>query len=236
MRAFPSEIKRVLLVDDVVLTGGSLEKAKQQLAICGLEKIVTCCPFVTAGFESKVDFGGALVSAPSLYEWNFVGHNIVERACVDFDGIICYDPTRSQDDDGGKYLAFLQSAQARYKFNSKIGSIVTSRLNKYRPETERWLSANGVAYDNLFMLDAPDLTFRSRHEMSAAFKAKIYKETNAVTFFESEHWQARLIANASGMSVVCTDIMKLVVPQPDIASPFWLRKLAKKAARYAKIK
>jgi len=37
---------------------------------------------------------------------------------------------------------------------------VTCRLEKYREETEAWLDEHGVTYDNLVMMDHPDMEAR----------------------------------------------------------------------------
>lgn len=227
MTTLPSEIKHALLVDDTILSGNSMETAKQALLETGLETITTCCPFVAYSARDKVDLGGSIVGSPALFEWNFTAHKLVEKACVDFDGVLCFDPSRSQDDDGPYYEQFLKSARPRFVFSNPIGSIVTSRLEKYRPQTEEWLQRNNVQYENLYMLDAPSRQFRTRHEMACSFKARMYVETGAAMFIESELWQARLIANQSGLSVICTDEMRLVTPTPSVRSEFWLRKTAK---------
>ena len=45
-------------------------------------------------------------------------------------------PTKEQNDDGPEYVSFLLNAVPLYLPGSKIGTLVTSRLEKYRVETE----------------------------------------------------------------------------------------------------
>jgi uncharacterized HAD superfamily protein/adenine/guanine phosphoribosyltransferase-like PRPP-binding protein len=227
----PDQVRRILLVDDVVLTGGSFAKARQMLSGFDLERITTCATYVTAGAAHLVDVGGVMIEAPGLYEWNFLNHGLLEQCCVDMDGVLCFDPSIRQDDDGLHYRAFLERAVPRFRFTRKLKAVVSSRLGKYRRETEEWLARHGFDYEQLYLLDAPDAETRRRFALHAPFKAKVYRDSNAACFIESEFWQAQQIANLSGMSVICTDVMRLVMPAPTPTSPFWLRRIGKPIAR-----
>jgi hypothetical protein len=112
---------------------------------------------------------------PRVFEWNVLSHANLRISCVDIDGVLCCDPTKQQDDDGLNYLEFLSSATPLNVPRYKINSIVTARLEKYRPQTEAWLEANGVQYDNLFMLDLPSATERRRLKADAEFKSEVYR-------------------------------------------------------------
>jgi uncharacterized HAD superfamily protein len=56
---------------------------------------------------------------------------------------------------------------------SKIGTIVT-RLEKYRIQTETWLEANNIKYNDLVMLDLPNMEARQRANNHGDHKAKAY--------------------------------------------------------------
>jgi uncharacterized HAD superfamily protein len=62
---------------------------------------------------------------------------------------------------GEKYINFLLNSPL-FIPGSKIGTIVTSRLEKYRKETETWLAANNIKYNDLVMLDLPNMEARQR--------------------------------------------------------------------------
>ncbi len=123
------------------------------------------------------------------------------RTCVDIDGVLCADPTQVQNDDGPGYRSFLSGAQPLVLPTSPVGWVVTSRLERYRPETEAWLRENGVEYGELVMLDVATAEERralgahGRHE--AAFSAS----SGAELFVESEYAQAVEIAALSGRQV-----------------------------------
>ncbi len=236
MPRLPEEIKKILLVDDAVLSGSSLIKAKHELSSRSLERIVTCAPYVFAGSTQLVDIAGEIIEAPSLYEWNFLSHGLIEDCCIDMDGVLCFDPDDDTANDEEKYKHFIKNAKPRYRFKHKVKAIVTSRLSKYRVETQDWLESQGIKYDKLYLLDAPDSEMRTRFELQAPFKARIYRDSEATCFIESELWQAQEIANLSGMSVICTDVMRLISPAPHILSNYWLRKTAKAVLRRAHLR
>jgi uncharacterized HAD superfamily protein len=123
---------------------------------------------------------------------------------MDMDGVLCIDPTHEQNDDGKKYIRFIENAKPLYIPSYKIYAIVTSRLEKYRNKTEEWLKINNVHYEYLYMLDLPNAQVRRQMKIHAAFKAEIYsKLKNTRLFIESEPQQARSIAELSGKPCIC---------------------------------
>ena len=119
---------------------------------------------------------------------------------------LCVDPTAEENDDGEKYRRFILNARPLFVPNDKVKALVTSRLEKYRPETERWLAENGVKYEKLYMLDLPSREERIRRGAHASFKAEIYKKLkDAHLFIESNPLQAAEIRRLSGKPVICTE-------------------------------
>jgi len=138
-----------------------------------------------------------------VFEWNLLHHPRLDMMCLDLDGVLCPDPTDAQDDDGPNYNEFLTSSSALNVPSYKINSIVTGRLEKYRRETEAWLKARGIRYDNLFMLDLPSAAVRRKLGINAEFKSDIYKlKSDCRLFVESNVAQAREIRKRTGKSVL----------------------------------
>jgi len=132
-----------------------------------------------------------------LLEWSLFRSPIMAKACLDMDGILCGDATTEQDDDGVNYLGFLSEASRHAVPRGYVHRIVTSRLEKYRSETEAWLSRQGIAYGTLTMLDLPSEAERRRLRPQGRFKADVYRaDSDAILFVESETWQAKEIARA----------------------------------------
>ncbi len=142
-----------------------------------------------------------------MFEWNFIHHQGVSRACFDIDGVLCEDPTEEQNDDGKKYIDFIRHAQPKYIPTFEVGYLVSTRLEKYRKETEEWLKVNNVKYRQLIMLDLPNKEARIKQNAYGSFKGKIYKSLKDTDIFiESSLSQAKEIRDISEKFVFCTEI------------------------------
>ena len=85
----------------------------------------------------------------------------------------------------------------------RLHSVVTARLEKYRPETEAWLARHGIACDRLVMLEGMTDAERRRTRPQGRFKAAAFvADAGAALFVESESWQAREIARGAGGKAV----------------------------------
>ena len=116
----------------------------------------------------------------------------------DLDGILCGDCPAEDDDDGERYRRFLETATPQAVPRGPVHSIVTARLEAWRPETEAWLARHGIAYGRLVMLELASDAERRRTRPQGRFKAAAYAaDAGAVLFVESETWQAREIARGA---------------------------------------
>ena len=150
--------------------------------------------------------------ARCIFEWNAFHHPQICNSCFDLDGILCVDPTNHENDDGPRYLEFLRSARPLIVPTQRIGHIVSARLEKYRAQTEQWLKDHDIAYGQLHLIDLPSAAERQRLGSHSSHKAKIYRDTNAILFYESDIKQAREIAHLSGKPVLCIEDMSLQLP------------------------
>jgi uncharacterized HAD superfamily protein len=210
-----------------------LQRALEALSRSAMapDHVTTCAIFASPMARGQVDLAGPTIESPQLFEWNFVNHVILQQSCVDMDGLLCFDPPPEIDDDGPRYIEFLAAARPRHRLQKKVKAIVSARLSRYRGPTEEWLRRHGIEYEQLHLLDAPSAAERRRRGLQATFKAAVYRASGAVCFFESELGQAQRIASLTGMSVVCTDTMRLMTPYPSIGSPYWIRRVGKPIAR-----
>lgn len=200
--------RHILVVDDSVWSGGALAKAKERIGTgCRVSYLA-----VYALEESKdiPDYFFEIVPLPRLFQWNYLNHHILQSSCVDIDGVLCVDPTEEQNDDGEKYIDFILHAKPLFLPPVPIFALVTSRLEKYRKETEHWLTQHKVIYQHLFMLDLPSKEERIRLGAHGSHKATIYaKFPNTKLFLESERKQAIEIAKRSGKPVICVETDEL---------------------------
>lgn len=201
------EYKKILVVDDSCMTGKSILKARYyvETMLPPDTEAVYCCIFATEESKQYLDIYFEICEAPRMFEWNVMNHALIQVSCMDLDGVFCVDPTEEQNDDGPKYIEFIKNAKPLLPAPKyPIGAIVTSRLEKYRKETEEWLKKNGITYSQLVMLDVPDKETRQKLGLHAIFKAHIYNKVNGVLFVESDDGQAQYIANYTNRPVYCT--------------------------------
>jgi adenine/guanine phosphoribosyltransferase-like PRPP-binding protein/uncharacterized HAD superfamily protein len=202
---------RVLVVDDTVMTGGSQAIIRgvigKQFADVAYATVY-CNPAANLG---KPDIHAVDLQWPHLLEWNLFNSVISASTAVDFDGILCNDCSPEKDDDGPRYLDFIQNAKPLYLPRKEpLPLIVTARIEKYREPTEAWLKRHGVRWKKLIMHPEKSTRERERTDV-AAYKAEHFERwakthtpsPGPVMFIESEHGQAREIARISRRMVVC---------------------------------
>lgn len=205
--------ERVLLVDDTVNHGTAMKRAVARI-IHKAPKITRFCVYGPyRGIEGLVDIVCETVQGPRAFEWNLAKHRRLPRWGFDFDGVLCRDPTKEENDDGPLYLKFMREAEPLFLPKRPIGHIVTGRLEKYRGETEEWLKRHGVEFEAMHMTP-----FHSKAERMSAmkfaggrggWKSVIVKELGVELFLESCPKQAGIIAREAGVPVWCTRTQSL---------------------------
>jgi uncharacterized HAD superfamily protein/hypoxanthine phosphoribosyltransferase len=204
------DAKKILIVDDSISSGNTLKSELSKIPNEILKKIKTLAVYSTEKKRNDVDIFLKFLSSPRVFEWNIFHHSIVLNSGFDLDGVLCIDPTESQNDDGERYKEFLLSVKPLNIPSQKINTIITSRLEKYRSETEAWLRNNGVEYDKLLMLDLPDKETRIKLAIHAKFKAENYKKLGLHLFFESSLKQAIEINKLTKKPVYCIENNEMI--------------------------
>ncbi|MEI6899042.1 MAG: phosphoribosyltransferase family protein [Bacteroidota bacterium] len=205
------DYRKILVVDDSIASGSAMIKSKESLKeVSENFEISFCAIYVIPGKEKMVDYYFEVVPLPRYFQWNIFNHTTLEKACFDIDGVLCIDPTEDQNDDGPIYRDFVLNAPPLYIPGAKIGTIVTSRLEKYRSETEEWLKKHNVKYNDLVLLDLPDKEARVRAGNHAQHKAKTYGSKPYVLFIESSLSQALEINRITKKPVFCTENFEMI--------------------------
>ena len=232
------DFRHVLVVDDSTRTGNAMVEARQRLtAVSSRTKLTFCVIYGVPDMPPAVDLCLEVVPELRLFEWNVMHHPILAKACLDIDGVLCHDPLESQNDDGRAYLDFIANASSLHLPSRPIGTLVTSRLTKYRAQTEDWLGRHNVHYDRLVMLDLPDAETRRRMQAHGRFKGEYYRDCDATFFIESELSQAQQIAAISGKPVLSLE--GPVMCNPNALSPISIIQqvrrphMAKRVAKWA---
>ena len=206
--------RRALILDDSVNSGNTMEKAKQKIYQANLsEKCLFAAVYVVPDKIKLVDIYFIKLPKPRIFEWNLMHHDVLTKCCIDIDGVLCRDPDDEENDDGPRYQEFLCNVPAWHRPSFEIGWLVTSRLERYRQETEAWLRENGIDYRELIMMDLESAEERRRLGNYAAFKANVYANTDAVLFVESSYDQALEIARLSGRRVLCYETGEMLWPE-----------------------
>jgi hypoxanthine phosphoribosyltransferase len=202
--------EKVVIVDDTVMTGNSL-KAIKPLAKKEFGSFITASVYVNPLARVKPDIHAVDLPWAHLLEWNLFNSVLSPNMAVDFDGILCFDCRPQQDDDGVKYLDFINNAKPLYPARKvPIPLIVTARIEKYRKPTEQWLKRHGIRWKKLVMHPAKTLRERRKDDI-AAYKAKHFMEwakrhrpkPPPLGFIESDDHQAKRIHQISKRMVIC---------------------------------
>lgn len=204
-------VGRVLVLDDTVFNGTSMQNVRDRLAnIAQAYDITYACVYAEGrDAKSKVDIWMEDNYNPNefychLYEWNILHHGdeMSGHCLYDLDGVLCKEPPDERDTKA--YEEYISNAIPMAIPSTKIGGIVTYRLEKYRKQTEEWLKKAGVDYGCLIMFDAPTYEQRAQMESPSSYKARIYKTTPwAWLFVESDINQAEHISRLSGKPTFC---------------------------------
>ena len=211
---FTNNIKNILIVDDSIFSGNTFVKVKNKINQLELNKkynlTYLAIYYKAEDYKNFIDLALKKVLSPRLFQWNYLNHRFLGTSAFDIDGLLCQDPSNEENDDGIKYKQFLLNAKPLYIPQYKIPYLITSRLEKYRPETEEWLKKNEIKYDHLIMLDNCTAKERQKLNLHAKFKAKQYSQLNDIQLFmESDRNQAIEISKLTKKLCFCTSTDEL---------------------------
>ena len=205
------EAEHVLVVDDSISTGEAIRKTKSLMQNAKLNcKVTYCAVYAVITAIPYIDFYFEICNHPRIFEWNYMHSWILEKSCVDIDGVLCDDPGIQEALIKKKYEEFLLNATPKLIPTKKVGYLITGRKEQYRIVTENWLTKNGIEYENLIML--PDeKSFEDMGNLEyAEYKAGIYAKTDCFLFIESNYEQAVKICELSGRQVFCVENHMLI--------------------------
>jgi len=201
---------KILVVDDSLWSGTQINIVKERINLSKLNHIIQYgVVYLLPGAKEKVDYYFEEIPFPRIFQWNIMNSNVIEKSCVDIDGVLCLNPTDGENDDGEKYIHFLENAIPYWIPTVKIKALVTCRLEKYRKTTEQWLNKNHINYEKLYMLNLPNKKSRMDYG-HARFKAEIFNLVGAKYFIESSYNQACDIAKITHKPVFCVETMDFI--------------------------
>lgn len=208
-------IPKILVVDDSVCFGRANKRAKEVISHSDVQcSCIFFSPYVTNDSKHFVDLYFEVIELPRVFEWNLFHSSILNKSCMDIDGVLNVDPII--DDDGPVYSKYLSEATPLFVPTVPVGTFVSCRLEKYRSITEEWLLKNNIKYEKLILLNLPDKATRQRWNKHGEYKAKCYNKEKRHVFIESSQLQAQKIANITKRPVICIETNSLVAPDTHI--------------------
>lgn len=183
------ENQRFLLVDDSYQTGESMEKAVQQLLQSGIsrDQIKTAALITSKNGVDRLDSYGIELTKRRVFEWN-LAHKKMD-VVSDLDGVLCVDPPAITFDNEEEYAVWIKNAKPLFIPTFKINTILTSRIEKYRADTESWLQQNGVKYNNLIM--SPELSRAAQKMKGPLHKIEYLRTASHQIYWESSEKEAK---------------------------------------------
>lgn len=207
----PHAARHVLLVDDSVRSGASMQACLARVQAAGFTgKLTTCAAIVVPDQHLAVDLFFRDMPQPRIFEWNALHHSEVRHSCFALDGLLCADPPMSENARG--YEDWLHTAQPLFKPNGVIGHIVSERSSKFLDITGDWLTAHDISCSHLHLRGESSSAGMFTHAAHVKHKARIYRESGAALFYESNPRRAQEIASDAGRAVMCIGDMQLYLP------------------------
>jgi adenine/guanine phosphoribosyltransferase-like PRPP-binding protein/uncharacterized HAD superfamily protein len=199
---------KILVLDDTVYTGRSINEVKEILK--KNKQILYGSLYVHPKSLHEINIYGKELTAPHLLEWSFFNSGYIKHAVLDFDGILSPNVPHEICQNEADYIDYITNVEPLYHrlpHTYTCKGIATARLEKYRDITEAWLEKYKVKYGFLYMFPTEKEKERnSNHIFEAAeFKSKIFMESNAAYFVESEPAEAKLIKKRCHKPVICPD-------------------------------
>ncbi|HEY9705571.1 MAG TPA: hypothetical protein V6C58_24245 [Allocoleopsis sp.] len=196
----------ILIVDDTSWSGRAMSYTRRMFA--GELNVIYGALYCSAEQAPALDvYYKVLDTKYHTFEWNILRDVLVSDFYIDFDGVLCEDPT--VPDDTPAYMDFLKNAIPKYLPKYPVGGIVTARLHIYEEETKGWLDKYDIKYNSLIMSPYKTSQDRLRNFGFGTWKAEIYKNSDKKLFIESNSQQAEEIFIITGKPVFCTDTMLL---------------------------
>ena len=203
--------RKILVVDDTVWSGGTLNEVKKHLSTDVLDSCVFGAVYVNAANTAAVDaYAFSVESIKHCFAWNFLRDIHSRNTLTDMDGVLCVDWKEDVNHTAdASYMDFLANAAPLVKPIYPVLGIVTGRVGVHRDATIEWLRSHNMSFKNLIM---PFETYDQRRgSCVGTAKAKVYdSHPEASLFVESNEVQAEVIFRKTGRPVLCTDTLEMI--------------------------
>ncbi|XKH59509.1 phosphoribosyltransferase [Halomonas sediminis] len=189
--SFPWEAKKVLIVDDSIMTGKSMKSEIDALPGWLASRASTLAVYSSKPLRNDVDIILDFLPHPRAFEWNIFHHNVINRSCICLEGMI------NRGEPNGDKVAI----RFRYIPSRVIDTIVTCQKESNRHEVETCLARDRISYRNLVMVNN-DTNVMAMDSL-VRFKVETFMASAAELFIEESSDQARLICQEARKPVFC---------------------------------
>lgn len=190
-----------VLVEDSTCSGYSLQEIRSHPA---LSKLPAYAVYAAVPGRAQLDGYAVALDLPHWFEWNLWNNGQIlrdYRVGIDWDGILNEDCPPEFDDDGPKYIRWMNSVRPiRTPTRYTVPYIITGRREVYRSYCEQWLENYGIQYDKLIMYPR---SFEERNRDVAIWKAEQISSRGCRLYVESDPHQANLIRHKCDAKVLC---------------------------------
>lgn len=204
----PWEAKKVLIVDDSIMSGNSLKSEIEALPDWLSDRASTLAVYSSKPFRKDVDIILEFLPHPRAFEWNIFHHKVISRSCVSLEGMIRKGELNSNKAD----LSF------RYIPSGVIDTIVSCQNESSRHEVESLLANSGISYRDLIMADSK-ANVKSL-ESIVRYKVEKFKASSTEMFIEDDSDQARLICREAKKPVFCLNDNCIYNPGDELGTRF----------------
>lgn len=188
---FPWEAKKVLVVDDSIMSGESMKNALVEIPSWLSLRAHTLAVYSNKPIRNDVDIILEFVPCPRVFEWNVFHHSVISRSCISLESM-AYEDRASE---GGIINRF------RYTTSGQINTIVSCRRESSRNEVEALLNDVGISYRSLVMASEDDDLITV--ESLVRLKVDAFKSSSADMFIEGDSGQSRYICREVAKPVFC---------------------------------
>ena len=200
---------KVLLVDDSVTSGKTMQESIDVMRQTGAEFDITTAALITSDKSNPlVDLHYKYLKHPRIFEWNLLHNKNAsffnhESIALDMDGVICENCPPNTDANENAYKQWIRTAKPYLIPSFEIDAIVSCRLERYRADTEKWLSDHNVRYKELILWNIESK--KQRKGLFAKHKIDAILRINPAIFWESHLGQAEVIWEYTRTPVLCID-------------------------------
>lgn len=200
---------KVLLVDDSINSGKSMQESEDVIRAAGGDvDITTAALIVSDETNPLVDMYYTYLKHPRIFEWNMLHRKTAsyfeqEKIALDMDGVICENCPSGVDVNENAYTEWIRTAKPYLIPSFEIDAIVSCRLERYRVDTEKWLSDHNVKYKELILWDIKSK--KQRKGLFAKHKIDAVLRINPAIFWESHLGQSEQIWKHTKTPVLCID-------------------------------